>query len=48
LSALAGLKGIPFRITVKNACVYGVLDNHKKGAIVWVSNGGRPQKEEER
>ena len=34
LSALAGLKGIPFRVTVKNACVYGTLDNHNKGAIV--------------
>ena len=34
MSALAGLKGIPFRVTVKNACIYGTLDNHKIGAIV--------------
>ena len=34
LSALAGLKGIPFRVTTKNACIYGVLDNLQKGVIL--------------
>ncbi len=33
MSALAGLKGIPFRVTVKNACIYGTLDNPQKGGI---------------
>lgn len=34
MNVLAEQKGCPFRVITKNACIYGTLDNHKKGAIV--------------
>lgn len=34
MNVLAEQKGCPFRITVKNACIYGTLDNLQKGVIL--------------
>lgn len=34
MNVLAEQKGCPFRITVNNACIYGVLDNLQKGVIL--------------
>ena len=41
MSELAEQKGCPFRVTTINACVYGILDNHKKGAIVCTEREAR-------
>ena len=41
MNVLAEQKGCPFRITVKNACIYGVLDNLQNGGILPVEREAR-------
>ena len=41
MSELAEQKGCPFRVTTKNACVYGTLDNLQKGVIICTEREAR-------